>query len=366
MNDTTAAPQSDEWVKTLCTVIQKELASIDDRSLCSVDTEADLCRRFVNPTLDQSQASRAKFEIFSAVSQRRRELVMRDVAAMMHGLLDDFFISTENVREVSIDTAVDMAMTGFVCDHMDGRILNSNASQKLGEIDKLNERLEVLVPWVDHEAERSELQAKIDALKAELLGMGTLVKERTALFSILVDFLCEFHAVGRDWSPVLEEHEMLKPLARYIYESSVHNSFTTKFLLVQMIDMISRPMYELLKKSEKHSLLGPSSMLVISGLCFFGMFDAKLEGFLSVALWVAWALFFGWSALRFYDYTRARMIRRRLNALVENFKWIKEPITCDGEEMTAAMRKIQRLGLDVPSIMYPLMRLLVPGAQGLY
>jgi hypothetical protein len=60
------------------------------------------------------------------------------------------------------------------------------------------------------------------------------------------------------------------------------------------------------------------------------------------------------------------MIRRRLNALVENFKWIKEPITCDGEEMTAAMRKIQRLGLDVPSIMYPLMRLLVPGAQGLY
>jgi len=49
MNDTTAAPKSDEWVKTLCAVIQKELASINDRSLCSVDTEADLCRRFINP-----------------------------------------------------------------------------------------------------------------------------------------------------------------------------------------------------------------------------------------------------------------------------------------------------------------------------
>jgi hypothetical protein len=366
MNDTTAAPKSDEWVKTLCAVIQKELASINDRSHCSVDTEADLCRRFINPALDQSKTSRAKFEIYSAVSTRRRELVMRDVAQMMHGSLDELFIPTDNVREVSIDTAVDMAMTGFICDHMDGRILNSNASQKLAEIDKFNERLEALVPWVDHEAERSELQSKIDSLKAELLGMGTLVKERTALFSILVEFLFEFHAVGRDWSPVLEEHELLEPLAQYIYERSVHNSFTTKFLLMQMFDMISRPTLDHLKKSEKKSLLSPTSTLIISGLCLFGMFNAKLEGFLSVALWVAWVLFFGWSVLRYYDYTRARMIRRRLNALLESFKWINKPITCDGGEMAAALRKIQRLGLDVPSIMFPLMRLLAPGPQGLY
>jgi len=365
-NETTAEPQTEEWVKTLCAVIQKELASINDRSLCSVDTEADLCRRFVSPALDQSQASRAKFEVFSAVSQRRRELVMRDVAEMMHGLLDDFFISTENVREVNIDTAVDMAMTGFVCDHMDGRILNSNASQKLGEIDKLNERLEVLVPWVDHEAERSELQARINALKAELLGMGTLVKERTTLFGILVDFLCEFHAVGRDWSPVLEEHELLKPLARYIYDSSVHNSFTTKFLLVQMIEMISRPSISYLKRCEKRSLLGPGSMLIVSGLCFFGVLDSKLEGILSGALWLAWAFFFGWSVFRYFNYMRARMIRGRVNALVENFKWIKEPITCDGQELVAELRRIEWLGLDVPSLVYSLMRLLVPGADGLY
>ncbi len=363
----TAAPSpSEEWVKTLCGVIQNELANIKERSLCSLDTEADLFLRFVNPASDQSQISRAKFEIFSAVSQRRHELVTRDVAVLMHGNFDELFIPTENVREVSIDTAVDMAMTGFVCDQRDGRILNCNASQHFAEIDKLNERLEALVPWADHEAERSELQAKIDALKAELLGAGALVKERTALFSILVDFLYEFHAVGRDWSPVLEEHELLKPLARYIYEDSVHNSFTTKFLLVQMFDMISRPTLDHLKKSEKRSLFTPSSTLVISGLCFFGVFSAKLEGVLSDAAWVAWVLFFGWSALRFYDYTRARMIRRKLNALVENFKRIKEPITCDGEEMAAALRKIQRLGMDVPSIMYSLMKLLVPSAHGLY
>jgi hypothetical protein len=60
------------------------------------------------------------------------------------------------------------------------------------------------------------------------------------------------------------------------------------------------------------------------------------------------------------------MIRRRLNALLESFKWINKPITCDGGEMAAALRKIQRLGLDVPSIMFPLMRLLAPGPQGLY
>jgi hypothetical protein len=135
---------------------------------------------------------------------------------------------------------------------------------------------------------------------------------------------------------------------------------------MQMFDMISRPTLDHLKKSEKKSLLSPTSTLIISGLCLFGMFNAKLEGFLSVALWVAWVLFFGWSVLRYYDYTRARMIRRRLNALLESFKWINKPITCDGGEMAAALRKIQRLGLDVPSIMFPLMRLLAPGPQGLY
>jgi hypothetical protein len=113
-------------------------------------------------------------------------------------------------------------------------------------------------------------------------------------------------------------------------------------------------------------LLGPSSTLFVSGLCFFGVFHAKLEGVLSDALWVAWALFFGWSALRYFDYTRARMIRRRVNALIDNFKWTRQPITCDGREMAVALRKIQRLGLDVPSLVYSLMRLLIPGADGLY
>jgi hypothetical protein len=366
MNDTAIPSQSEEWVKTLCGVIQKELASVNDRSLCSADKEEELYRRFVNPESNQSQVSRAKSEIYYAVSSRRRELVMLDVAQMMHGWFDELFIPTENVREVSIDTAVDMAMTGFICDQKDGRILHCNAGQELKEVDKLNERLDTLVPFVDHAQERSELQAKIDALKAELLGVGVMVKERTALFSILADFIDEFSAVGRDWSPVLEEHELLNPVARYIYDDSVHNSVTTKYLLVEMIEMISRPTLDYLNKCEKRSLLGPSSTLFVSGLCFFGVFHAKLEGVLSEALWVAWALFFGWSALRYFDYTRARMIRRRVNALIDNFKWTRQPITCDGREMAVALRKIQRLGLDVPSLVYSLMRLLVPGADGLY
>jgi len=362
-NETTAEPQTEEWVKTLCAMIQKDLAAIEDGSLCNADKEEELLRRFVSRDSDQT---RAKFEIFSAVARRRRELAVREVSQMMHGWLDEFFIPSESVREVSIDTAVDMAMTGFICDQKDGRILNSNASQKLEEIDKLNERLDTLVPFVDHEPERSELRAKVDVLKTELLSMDVKVKERTVLVSILVDFLDEFNTVGRDWSPVLEGHELLKPAARYVYEGGVHNSFTTKFLLVRMIDMISRPSFSYLKKCEKRVLLGPSSMLFVSGLCFFGVLDSKFEGILSGALWLAWVFFFGWSVFRYFNYMRARMIRSRVNALVENFKWIKEPITCDGQELVVELRRIARLGLDVPSLVYSLMRLLVPGADGLY
>jgi hypothetical protein len=363
LNQTIVEPHTEEWIKTLCAVIQKDLAAIDDVSRCNSDKEDELLRKFVGRGSGQT---RAKFEISLSVSRRRRELAVKKVSQIMHGSLDEIFIPAGDVREVSIDTAVDMAMTGFMCDQEDGRILNSNASQKLEEIDKLNERIETLVRLVGHDKEITEIQAKIDALKAELVGIGVMVKERTALVSILADFLDEFNAVGRDWPPVFEEHELLKPVARYIYERSVHNSFTTKFLLVQMIDIISRPSFEYVKKCEKLVLFGPSQTLFVSALCFLGVFNAKLEGFLSNALLLACLLFFGWSILRFLNYTRARMIRSRVNALIENFKSIMEPITCDGEELIVVLHKIQHLGLQMPSLIYSLMRLLVPGADGLY
>jgi hypothetical protein len=50
-----------------------------------------------------------------------------------------------------------------------------------------------------------------------------------------------------------------------------------------------------------------------------------------------------------------------LTELIDQFSYLGAPSTCDGRELIEELRKVQRLNIGVPSLLFSLFRLILPG-----
>lgn len=347
------AQQSNESKSNPLEDLQREIAAIQHSRLCNHELEAKLARRYARPI---SQGLIPKNEIWIAVAERQGVLARSEVTQMLNlapGLREKFV--GPNVSDFSPVPS------------------ESKMNEMMAELDWVDRtRLLATVSFGGYcwdDAETDALRGKVFETETELRKMGALFEERRRLAEILFDFLTQYNSFPHDQSLNCEEdsnYTLLEPVASYIRQPAVHNDYTTKYLLTSMFDLIDRQPRVHIEKCKKLWIFSPNNLLLYSFLLVCGLLDNEHTRYLVLSWWFVWLIFFGWSILRVFNYVRARLIHSKLKALMGNFSWPNIPITCDGNELCFRLRKIERLGAPVPSLLYALLRLAVPGADCLY
>ncbi len=162
-----------------------------------------------------------------------------------------------------------------------------------------------------------EMQAlrRLNELRSQLDKLGIQLLTRDELISTLTDFDLAIKTLRLTNEPVNSvECPILEPIASYLAKQEIQNSYSTRYFAICFlnrlrIDALSR-------------VRAPRFLKQLSS-------GAKAH--------------------------------KILTQLIDQLSYLNAPSTCDGRELIEELRKVQKLNIGVPSLLFSLFRLILPG-----
>jgi len=208
-------------------------------------------------------------------------------------------------------------------------------------------------------SEQSKALRRLYEVRSALSEKGIKVLVRDELISLLVEFdlaLSKVHltngSLGDPSCPLLE------PTASYLAKPEIQSSYLTRSFALCFLGRLRMSVAPQVKIASR--LAHPTIWVAIAIL---GVWHDARE--LLIALVLEQSLLFACLALAVT--LGARWVLRGVKAnriltnLINQLSYVGAPCTCDGRELTEELRKLERLNVVVPSVVFSLFRITLPG-----
>lgn len=208
------------------------------------------------------------------------------------------------------------------------------------------------------EAEQNTLTRFIE-LEKKLQSNGIIIERWVKLCDILTNFELATRTTDIASTPINSiENEMLEPTATYLASSDIHNSYLTRFFaqcfLVRLKDdVLSRAKsLQFLKKYWAFLLIIGAGLTKFAG----GWMITEAADYWLISLAVLLAI--GVSIRGLWRQAKAIRILERLTT---DFGLRTDRSVIDGRVLKRELANLERLGLTIPSLLFSLFDLTVPG-----
>ncbi|MDR3736754.1 MAG: hypothetical protein P4L10_14620 [Acidobacteriaceae bacterium] len=204
-----------------------------------------------------------------------------------------------------------------------------------------------------------ELLDKSKTLKMSLEKAGIKVDERNKLIEILTNFEKERHLLECDHiSLATPECPLLQPTAAYIATPEIQSSFLTRYMAQAYLCRLRDEMTDSTKRPNLYTKTKVWAAIAILLLLrpttdWLGLSIANFWPLAAgIAAYLAWGIYKTWFKFR---------AKPLLERLIAQFQVLDEPATIDGRELTSELRRLQTRKIFVPSLLFSLFSLILPG-----
>jgi hypothetical protein len=176
---------------------------------------------------------------------------------------------------------------------------------------------------------------------------------RDQVISILTDFELALSSVRMtNESLNSAECQLLTPTASYLANPKIQSSFLTRYFILCFLDRLQTEVASRAKIANGNRVVWV--MLAIVAICTYAHGLLADFWFIAIGAFVALALLARW-------FFAGIKVHNSLTQLADLLSPLNEPSTCDGRELTGKLRKVERLNVGVPSLVFSLFRITLPG-----